>query len=355
MEFYNPMARKTASPTATPIKYSSVPGGSENDASHSMSSGYGLNQQRLGNIDFQQAGTGQWGTGASFQGAGRQGILEEMTKGMSAANPEDYAGMDELRNYYRNQLSDLPGQTADKISSYDTQSQRGMKNLMSQYTNSQAGTGRIGSRQYAGAQGDILSKAMSDYNAGLLNARTNAIGQANQIQSGLSGVQNQNMNERQFQADSSQRMSDMIYKLMSLDKGTPDVGAQRAAEDKARTQQMITSGATLAGMAIAASDSRVKTGARPATRQEILKPFRKVIPHSYRYIDEKRHGKGDQISPMAQDLQKSEFADSVFEAENGVLMVDYGKLMPRMFSAISELTNQIDELKGELKAIKGGT
>lgn len=248
MDFYNPMERKPSSYVKP--KASVVPGADPNNAQNSMSSGYGLNQQRLGNIDFQQAGTGQWGTGESFQGAGRTAILEAITKGMSSANPEDYAGMDELRNYYRNQLADLPGQTADRISSYDTQSQRGIKNLMSQYTNANAGTGRIGSRQFAGAQGDILSKAIGDYNTGLLNARDRALTQAGQISGGLGDVQSRNMAERQFQADSSQRLSDMIYKLMALDSGRPDVGAQRAAEDRANTNKMIQTGATIGGMAL---------------------------------------------------------------------------------------------------------
>lgn len=252
MEFYNPMQRRTPrteinSTAPTPSTYS-APGMS---GQNRIGGGYGLDQQKLGNIDFQQAGTGQWGTGESFQGAGRTAILEAMTKGMSSANPEDYQGMDELRNYYRNQLADLPGQTADKISSFDTQSQRGLKNLNTQFTNSQAGTGRIGSRQYAGEQGNIYSKAITDYMNGLSSARSNAIGQANQIGSGLTGVQDQNMKERQFQADSSQRLSDMIYRLMDMDRGTVDKNAERAKEDRKNTMDLIKTGAQVGGAAIA--------------------------------------------------------------------------------------------------------
>lgn len=250
MDYYNPMAQKPAYPAA-PTPNSPVPGSN-------FSSGTGLNQQKLGNIDFQQAGTGQWGTGASFQGAGRTGILEAATKGMSGANPEDYAGMDELRSYYRNQLGDLPGQTANKISSFDTQSQRGMKNLMNQYTNSQAGTGRIGSRQYSGAQGDIYSKGITDYMGGLSNARTNALTQAGQISSGLKGVQDQNMNERQFQMAQSQSLQDAIYRLMALDKNSPDVNAERAKEDRQNTLDLIKSGASVAGMAASGSGGAKK-------------------------------------------------------------------------------------------------
>ncbi len=170
---------------------------------------------------------------------------------MTRANPEDYAGMDELRSYYRNQLSDLPGQTANKISSFDTQSQRGMKNLMSQYTSSQAGTGRIGSRQFSGAQGDIMSRGVTDYMNGLSNARTNALSQAGQIGSGLSGVQNQDMQERQFQMQQGQNLSNAIMRLMGMDKATPDKNAEAAAASKQQTGQLLQTGAMVGGTLLA--------------------------------------------------------------------------------------------------------
>lgn len=205
MQYANPMTAKPINTTAQPV---STPPGSSS-----------VGNQSLGYLDDQQVGTGQWGTGQSFQGAGRQGILQAMQGAQSKANPADYANMDALRSYYSQQLSDLPGNTQNNISSFDTQSQRGLSNLMSQYKNSQAGTGNLGSRQYAGAQGDIYSRSASDYATGLINARNQAIGQARQIQGGMSGVQNQDLQERQFQMQQANALSDQIYKLMGLDQG----------------------------------------------------------------------------------------------------------------------------------------
>lgn len=214
MNFYSPMS---SAPSGGAVQSYSAPGSTPAATATPGSSNLGA--QKVGYLDTQQVGTGQWGTGQSFQGAGRQGILEAMQGAMSKANPADYANMDSLRSYYASQLADLPGQTGKNVSSFDTSSQRGLSNLLGQYRNSQAGTGNMGSRQYAGAQGDIYSKAATDYNTGLINARNQALNQAGTIQKGMSGVQNQDLQERQFQVSQAQSLSDQIYKLMGLDQG----------------------------------------------------------------------------------------------------------------------------------------
>lgn len=247
MDFYNPAAVKN--PIATGAQPLSASAPSANGVPYSLPTG--PNPNKVGYLDTEQLGSGQFGTGGSFQGAGRVGALQALYGTQSTANPADMNNLDSLRSYYSNALNDLPGQTADKVSTFDTQAQRGLKNMLSQYSNSQAGTGRLGSRQFSGAQGDITSKANSDYMTGLLNARSDAITQAGKIGSGMTGVQDENMKERQFQLDQGQRVSDMLYKLMALDKNSPDVNAQRAAQDKQNTMDLIKSGATLGTYAVA--------------------------------------------------------------------------------------------------------
>lgn len=327
--------------SGVPVSYSPVPGANANGAPTNAG-------DKFGYITTNGIGDPAWGTGITFETNGKIASLNALKNSMSTANPQDYQGLDELRSYYRNALADLPGNTQNNISSFDTQSQRGLSNLLTQYRNANAGTGRIGSRQYSGAQGDITANAMSQYNQGLLNARNNALDQAGKISAGLGNVQNQNLAERQFQSDQGQNLAEMIRKYVSQEQGLPDVGAQNAAQSRQNTTGLIQTGATLAALA-AMSDAREKKAARPATREEILKPFRRVKPHSYLYKDEK-HGKGPQVSPMAQDLIGTEFEDAVIKQPGGELMIDYGRLCGRMFSAISELTKRVDELKGEIKA-----
>lgn len=95
--------------------------------------------------------------------------------------------------------------------------------------------------------------------------------------------------------------------------------------------------------------SNLKLQNRPASRQEILKPFRKIVP----CLQRKEKNGDDEIAPLIEDLKNSEFSDCIMQFDNGMEGIDYLKMLPRMLSAISELTKQIDEIKGELKAKKG--
>ena len=338
MDFYNPMEKRAATPQASGSPSYTLPSGPS--------------RGKVGNLDFEQIG-GVHGTGIDLQGAGRLGMLRSIADTQSEANPADMQNLDALRSYYASQLADLPGNTANNISSFDTQAQRGLKNLLTQHLNSNAGTGRIGSRQFSGDQGNIYSRAASDYTTGLINARNQSLDQANKIQQGMTGAQNQNMLERQFQLDQGNRMSDTIYKLMALDKGTPDVGAQRAAQDKQNTQQMIQSGATLAGLALA-SDVRLKKEVRAPSTREVLNPFRRVPLSAWKYQDPLRYGSGEHIAPMAQELRENGFGEAVMEMPNGSLIVDYARVAGRMFAALTAITKELDQIRGELRAKRGG-
>ncbi len=176
-------------------------------------------EYKVGNLTPTQLLDPSLGFGDTFLASAKKGQLEALLGGMSQANPEDYKSLDMLRNYYQGALADLPGQTSNQISSFDTQSQRGLSNLLSQYKTQNPNA--VGTRQFAGAQGDIVSRATSDYMTGLMNARSNAIGQANAIQNGLTGVQNQNFNERQFQYGQGKGLADLLSTMVNQEMGRP--------------------------------------------------------------------------------------------------------------------------------------
>lgn len=209
MQFYQPNQKKTTvqQPVGQPIA--------------------GRNTQAGGPVAGQDATSSYkhlsevpgWGTGQSYIGKSRTAALGTLQNAQSTANPEDYAAMDEMRNYYRTALADLPGNTAAGISSFDTQAQRGLSNMMSQYKNANAGRGTLGSRQYAGGAGDIASRANQDYLTGLIKARSDALDQGGKIQSGLTGIQNQDLSERGFQQAQAQSIADQITQFMNMDMG----------------------------------------------------------------------------------------------------------------------------------------
>jgi hypothetical protein len=258
--FYNPYQNRT---TAQPAAKSAIPGvqaGADPNAG-SVYNNANANDN-FGNLHVNQLGSDQWGTGASFQGAARVAGLNAIKNSMSTANPEDYAGMDEMRNYYRGALADLPGNTAGNISSFDTQSQRGLSNMLSQYKNANAGKGTLGSRQYAGAQGDIVSRANGDYLNGLLKARSDSVDQAGKIGTGLTGVQNQNLVERKFQTEQGQALADMIMKYMNMDQSR-EVNLSQIQAEKDAANQKFWNDLTMAGVGAA---TKAATGpTMPAT------------------------------------------------------------------------------------------
>lgn len=236
VNWYDPSKPKTTAGGTARASYSPLPGAGNPNAN-----------MKVGNLTTEQLLDPSLGFGATFQASANQARVEALKNGMSQANPEDYAGMDELRDYYRGQLADLPGQTNGRISSYDTQSQRGLANLLSQYK--AANPNGVGTRQYAGAQGDITSRATQDYLNGLLNAKSAAIGQANQIQNGLTGVQNQNFNERNFQYNQAKGLSDLYTNMINQDQAREGQLAQQAPKDDWMSSVLPAVG-TIAGAAI---------------------------------------------------------------------------------------------------------
>lgn len=234
--YYNPVQNKT---TTGPTK-ADIPGifshgswGARQGASlHSMLSDPG------------------WSTGQTFQANAKISALEALRNAQTRANPEDYAAMDEMRGYYRDILADLPSANAQRTSTFDTNAQYGLKNLLSQHKGANAGRGTIGSRQYAGAQGDIVSRANSDYIEGLLKARNDAVAQAGQIQSGLAGIQNQDLAERTFQGDQAAQYANLISNFMAQDQGREGQLLQLQGQKDAANKAMW--GSIIGGLAAGA-------------------------------------------------------------------------------------------------------
>lgn len=296
-----------------------------------------------------------WGRGETFQSEARPAVVNALKNGMSTANPQDYAGMDEMRDYLRNYLADLPGNTQDNISSFDTQAQRGLSNLLAQNRNQNAGRGTLGSRQQMSAQGDITSRATSDYMNSLIKARADALDQSMKIGQGLSNLQDQDMSERKFQFGQGQSLSDVILQLMNADEGREArLSANAAAQDSANKSfwgQLVNGGMTAGGLALA-SDVRLKEEIREVSDEEVLRPFAKARAQKWRYKNESKYGSGDYIAPMAQALIAAGMGDCVTKGSDGFLIVDYGRAMGRMFSAIGALTAKVSELEKGAKSVR---
>lgn len=189
------------------------------------------NTGRVGYLTTSQLSDPQWGFGTSFQAAAKQGSVEALQNAMSSANADDYAGMDETRDYLRNYLQNIPTMERRGMSNFDTQSQRGLSNLLAQHRAANAGTGNIGSRQYAGDQGNITSRAVYDYMQGLQAVQRQSLNDALAVEKGLGSLQNRDLQERSFQQQQAQALSDLLMKQMGYDMSREEsLFAQRGPE-----------------------------------------------------------------------------------------------------------------------------
>lgn len=97
--------------------------------------------------------------------------------------------------------------------------------------------------------------------------------------------------------------------------------------------------------AAAMSDIKSKKDIKPANKK--LDDFLDHITgYSYQYKDSK-HGVGEHISPMAQDIEKSALGRSMVHPTTEGKMVDYGHHMGTMLAAMGQLNSRLKKIEGK--------
>lgn len=197
-----------------------------------------LTNKNVGSLDTTQILNPQFGSGYTFQQNAKKAGLDALKDSFSGQNPGDAAAQGQMRDYYQGALGDL-GRLGDmRGTQLDTQMQRGLGNLLQQYKNSNAGTGRIGSSQYGRGQGDITARIAEEYTKGLSDLSAQQLSNAGQIGAGLAGIAGQDMQERAFQNQQASSLADWLAQQQSMDMGRDRGLAEMAAQDKASKQQL---------------------------------------------------------------------------------------------------------------------
>lgn len=92
------------------------------------------------------------------------------------------------------------------------------------------------------------------------------------------------------------------------------------------------------------SDERAKTAIAPAGKR-IASFLDAIGAHSYEYRD-KTHGEGRYVSPMAQELRKTEIGRSaVIDRPDGLMEVEYGRLIGANLAASAVLHQRLKKLE----------
>lgn len=209
-----------------------------------------------------------------------------------------------------------------------------------------AGNALLGAqRQMAGiganAAGQSQQAALQDQQAaqGLL-AQVGAQGRAGDL--GVGQLQQNQM------SINDQAQLQYLSQLTGMDQA--QLMAQIQAMQAATQQQgmlggLLQAGGTLGGAAIMHSDERLKTDVRDGA-DDVDQALAALRPKSYRYRDEK-HGKGERVGIMAQDLEKSKMGRLVvFEAKDGKAL-DVNKALSLSLAANARLHERVSKLEGK--------
>ena len=105
-------------------------------------------------------------------------------------------------------------------------------------------------------------------------------------------------------------------------------------------------GMGLGAAAMALSDKNKKTGAKPGN-SEAQSFLDAIDAYTYRYKDPS-HGKGQQLSPMAQDLEKTPIGRQLVVDTPEGKMIDYGKAGGVMMASQAMLNERLSQLEDEM-------
>lgn len=123
-----------------------------------------------------------------------------------------------------------------------------------------------------------------------------------------------------------------------ISSNTTNMGNAQAAGQMAMANQqnnMIGQGLTLGAMYMM-SDERLKTDIKPVDKKELAELRKTLKPYMFRYLDE-RHGKGNFVGVMAQDLEKSRLGRTlVVTNKQGYKQIDLLKLQMLLLATLAE-------------------
>jgi hypothetical protein len=170
------------------------------------------------------------------------------------------------------------------------------------------------------------------------------------------GASQMGLGARQFDVDAQNRAGQFNVTTQQTSAESARERQQRAVIEQAKLDMEMekmrlenakqnSPAGMVGGILSAVSDARLKDEIRPG-EAKLYEFLDKLGSHEYKYKDSK-HGAGRRISPMAQELEKSEAGKKmVFEFGEGKA-VDYGKGLGTMLASQAALHKRLKALEGK--------
>lgn len=183
-------------------------------------------------------------------------------------------------------------------------------------------------------------QALQGQQANMANLSTNQVGQ--QATASNAYTQNALAQQQNLLGAQGQFNNSLVGSTSSMNSANGQIAGQQLA---AKGQMIGGAGSALTALSDENAKKNIKDGDAKVT--ELLEHSK---PHAYNYKDPNQPGAGtgEYVSPMAQDLEKSEIGSQMVQNTPNGKEVDYGKGMGAMLAAQSQLHERIKQLEAQL-------
>ena len=224
---------------------------------------------------------------------------------------------------------------------------------MNQHLSNQAAQGRM--QEQLAAQGQLAGLTQGARGQDLSQAQTQAGFNQQATLAGYQGQLGENSQQAQMnqaraqqlftnQAANNQSFADQQFKVNNLQYDAAMASNQQDMAKSASKNAMLAQGLGAAAGIASFSDKNLKKDIKPADTK--LTEFLDAINgYSYNYKEGKDLPKGERISPMAQDLEKSSLGKNFVQDTAKGKMVDYGKGLGTMLAAMGQLHDRLKKVE----------
>lgn len=235
----------------------------------------------------------------------------------------------------------IQGLRGQDIQGSTAQNQMGLQAQQQRADNLAKATSALGTLRGQDIQGSTAQNKLaldaSQFNTNAQNTASSQNASAQNAANSLN-ANNRIQQDRDVNANSNKVMDQRLQAQRDL------LGAQTAQDTAKKQQQTGLINGLVTGSVAAFSDVNLKENIRPGDKE--IDDFLASLSKSYKYnYKDSSLGEGDRVSPMAQDLERSEIGDSaVLDTPMGK-MVDYEKMLPAFASSLGKMGSDIEMIK----------
>ena len=117
--------------------------------------------------------------------------------------------------------------------------------------------------------------------------------------------------------------------------------------------EISSTGLHVNGASTETSDKRLKENVQEIDTKKCIELVKHIKPKTYNYIGQSKKCVGYIADDFKTKKMPEEWDNIIFEGKDDYLRMDYGKTTPLLWSALQSALNDIDDLKKEVKKLKG--